>query len=104
MDTINDTKYTFQSPKSGHIVCNDYTFYDYAVEILFQSPKSGHIVCNTLDSSYNSTISKFQSPKSGHIVCNKNKKITTKDGTFELQSPKSGHIVLIDANSSFESI
>mgnify|MGYP003300893884 CR=1 FL=1 len=36
----------------------------------FQSPKSGHIVCNVGELSYTGEIGKFQSPKSGHIVCN----------------------------------
>ena len=37
----------FQSPKSGHIVCNQQREIKPTIEIKrFQSPKSGHIVCN----------------------------------------------------------
>ncbi len=40
------------------------------MEQKFQSPKSGHIVCNKTKEELKSLVDKFQSPKSGHIVCN----------------------------------
>ena len=61
----------FQSPKSGHIVCNRERIIKQEMFLEFQSPKSGHIVCNLNDWNVSRvTNMKFQSPKSGHIVCN----------------------------------